>query len=65
MGEYISPKADLIVFANERIITVSGCECHYDITQHNMALGGEVECDAESGGAHENPFGISAPDWRF
>lgn len=65
MGEYVSPKAELITFVNERIIAVSGCDCHYDITNHDMQIGQSVPCEGESGGAHENPFGVKAPDWTF
>lgn len=65
MKQYVSPKAELIVFQDEMITAVSGCDCHYDVSNQNLVSGSEVQCEAESGGAHENPFGIKAPSWTF
>lgn len=67
MKEYESPKVELISFSEERILTQSGCNCHYDVTSNQMMIGGvKPECGfGESGGAVENPFGVAAPDWTF
>ncbi len=68
MKEYVSPSAELIQFEDEKILTVSGCDCHYDIESHDLSSldpSHDVECEAETGGAHENPFGVKAPLWTF
>ena len=65
MKQYVSPKAELIVFQYEMITAVSGCDCHYDITNQSLVSGSTVACEGESGGAYENPFGIRAPSWTF
>ncbi len=66
MKEYESPSAELITFSDEKILTKSGCDCHYDIESQSLqSQFPEVECEAESGGAHENPFGVKAPLWTF
>ena len=69
LKEYESPKADLIVFENEVLqwATISGCNCHYDITSNQMMIDGKIpECElGEFGHAHENPFGVAAPNWNF
>ena len=65
MKAYSHPSVELIEFAHEKIIALSGCDCFYNITNHDLNLGGNVACEAESGGAIENPWGIKAPEWVF
>lgn len=67
MKEYVSPSAEFIAFEDEKILTQSGCNCHYDITSNTMMINGiQPKCEfGESGGAIENPFGVSAPSWTF
>lgn len=66
MMEYESPKAELITFSDEKILTKSGCDCHYDVESQSLYPDRiDVECEAETGGAHENPFGVKAPLWTF
>ena len=66
MMEYESPSAELITFSDEKILTRSGCDCHYDVENQNMYPGYSTDyCEAETGGAHENPFGVKAPLWTF
>lgn len=66
MKQYMSPKAEIVVFQDEMIIAESGCDCSYDIENHNLQIEGtQVGCKAETGGAAENPFQIIAPQWTF
>ena len=66
MKQYYRPSIDLITFTGEKIMTQSGCNCHFDITSNTMMInGGRPDCQAESGHASENPFGVSAPLWTF
>lgn len=66
MKEYESPVAELIAFNNEKIITaVSGCNCFFNIETNNLGIDGDEGCAAMSGAAAENPFGVSAPEWKM
>lgn len=67
MKQYYRPSIELIAFVGEKIMTQSGCNCHYDITSNTMMIEGrKPECKfGESGHASENPFGVSAPQWTF
>ena len=66
MKEYVKPDVEVILFENEVFTGSSTCNCHYDISSHNLSLGGgQVACEGETGDASENPFGIAAPEWTF
>lgn len=67
MKKYESPSAELIKFETEMLMSVSGCNCHYDVTSNTMMVDGVTpECGfGETGHASENPFGVAAPNWTF
>ena len=66
LKEYISPCAELIVFADEKIMTASGCNCQFSGYDQIVDVNDpryDEDCEAVSGGAIENPYGIPAPQW--
>ena len=67
MREYVRPSAEMVTFVDEMIMTSdSGCNCHYDISSNTMVVNETtVDCEAETGDASENPFGVDAPLWTF
>ena len=66
MKEYVKPDVEVILFENEVFTGTSVCNCHYDINSNTLSIGGvQPECEAETGGAGENPFGVDVPQWTF
>ena len=62
MKNYESPKAELIEFEKEMVMSASGCNCSFWQVTNDME-DEATTCIARSAHASENPNGIAAPDY--
>ena len=66
MKEYVSPTVELITFSDEKVLTASGCNCQfsgYDEVIDTLNPEYDPDCEAVTGHASENPYGVPAPKW--